>query len=78
MGGCRIPPGEGTNPPEGAPTYDFAKISEKLHEIDKMLGGEAVGGEAPGAPPLNPPLGTSNDSDKCDFKQRFYNVVMRK
>ena len=27
--------GRGANPPEGTPTYDFAKISEKLHGIEK-------------------------------------------
>ena len=25
-------------PPGGAPTYDFAKFSKKLHEIEKILG----------------------------------------
>ena len=39
--GSRIPVG-------GAPTYDFAKFSEKLHEIEKILGG--------GPLPLDPPL----------------------
>ena len=32
---------------QGVPTYDFAKISEKLHEIEKIL---VRGGG--GAPPL--------------------------
>ena len=31
VGGC-------ANPPWGVPTYDFAKFSEKLHEIEKILG----------------------------------------
>ena len=31
--------GGGANPPGGgAPTYDFAKFYEKLHEIEKILG----------------------------------------
>ena len=34
-----FPLGGGTDPPgRGAPTYDFVKISEKLHEIEKILG----------------------------------------
>ena len=39
----------------GAPTYDFAKISQKLHEIERIWtrGG---GGHASLLPPLNPPL----------------------
>ena len=36
------------------PTYDFAKFSEKLHEIEKNLG-RGGGGLLPGAP-LDPPL----------------------
>ena len=32
-----FPVGGGANPP-GAPAYDFAKISEKLHEIEQILG----------------------------------------
>ena len=32
----------------GAPTYDFVKFSEKLCEIEKILG---LGGGAPGSPP---------------------------
>ena len=30
--------GGGANPPQGVPTYDFARFSEKLHEIEKILG----------------------------------------
>ena len=37
---------------EGAPTYDFAKFSEKLHKLEKILGRRG----APGEPPLDPPL----------------------
>ena len=41
----------------GAPTYDFAKFSEKLHEIEKNLGRGGGGGGVllPGAP-LDLPL----------------------
>ena len=33
-----FPVGGGASPPGGAPTYDFAKFSEKLHEIEKIFG----------------------------------------
>ena len=34
-----FPVGGGANPPGGgAPTYDFAKFCEKLHEIENILG----------------------------------------
>ena len=41
-------------PAGGVPTYDFAKFSQKLHENENILGRS---GRAPGAPPLDPPLG---------------------
>ena len=44
--------GGGTNSP-GAPTYDFAKFSQKLHEIKEF----GPGGRVPRAP-LDPPLKT--------------------
>ena len=44
-----FPIGGGANPPGGAPTYDFAKFCENLHEIEKIL-------DAEGGAPLNPPL----------------------
>ena len=46
-----FPVGGGANPPGGreAPTYDFAKFCEKLHEIDKILA--VVGGRPRRAPP---------------------------
>ena len=38
-GGYRIPRRRGHQPSGGgAPTYDFAKIGEKLHEIEKIMG----------------------------------------
>ena len=43
-----FPVGGGANSPGGAPTYDFAKFCEKLHEIEKILG---RGGGAPATPP---------------------------
>ena len=45
----RFPVEGGTNHPWGAPTYEFAKFSKKLHEIEKILG--RGGGHVPGAPP---------------------------
>ena len=52
-GGSRISPRRGANSPRGAPTYDFAKISQKLHEIERIWtpreGASLV-------PPLDPPL----------------------
>ena len=44
-----FPVGVGANPPGGAPTYDFAKFCEKLHEIEKILG--RVGGARWVGPP---------------------------
>ena len=37
--GSRIPRRMGRQPSRGAPTYDFVKISEKLHEIEIFVGG---------------------------------------
>ena len=42
---------EGPPIPQGAPTYEFAKFSQKLHEIERFLD---PGGEGPS--PLDPPL----------------------
>ena len=52
-GGSRIPRRRWRQPSREAPTYDFAKFSEKLHEIEKILGRR---GRDVGAPPLDPPL----------------------
>ena len=35
-GGSRISPRRGRQLPGGAPTYDFAKFSQKLHEIERI------------------------------------------
>ena len=49
-GGSRIPRRRGRQPSRrGAPAYKFARFSEKLHEIKKIL---VRGGRTPGAPPL--------------------------
>ena len=45
-----FPVGGGANPPGGAPTYDFAKFCEKMHEIEKILarkGGHVLGAAPP-------------------------------
>ena len=41
-GGSRIPRRRGRQPSGGAPTYEIAKFSKKLHEIEKISG--RVGG----------------------------------
>ena len=43
-----FPRGGGANSPGGAPTYDFAKISQKLHEIERIW---TPGGHIPRARP---------------------------
>ena len=45
-----FPVGGGANPPGVVPTYDFAKFSEKLHEIEKILVQWEGGAHARGAP----------------------------
>ena len=56
-GGSRIPRRRGHQPRGGgAPTYDFAKFCEKLHDIEKILGRWGGGGLGAGGAPLNPPL----------------------
>ena len=56
-GGSRISPRRGRQLPGGAPTYEFAKFHQKLHEIDEF------GPPGRGARPLHPlldPLLTHN------------------
>ena len=48
-----FPRGGGANSPGGAPTYDFAKFSQKLHEIERIW---APGGACVPRAPLNAPL----------------------
>ena len=51
----RFPRGGGANSQGGSPTYEFAKISQKLHEIERILdpGG---GGARPKFYYVDPPL----------------------
>ena len=48
-----FPRGGGANSPGGAPTYDFAIFSQKLHEIERMWAPVCGGG---GGTSLAPPL----------------------
>ena len=47
-GGSRISPRRGRQLPRGAPTYDFDKISQKMHEIERIW---APMGGRPSRPP---------------------------
>ena len=48
-------PEEGAPTPQGgAPTYEIAKFSEKLHEIERIW--TPRGGARPSRPPLDPPM----------------------
>ena len=47
-------PEEGAPTPGGAPTYDFAIFSQKLHEIERIWAPRR--GRTSLAPPLDPPL----------------------
>ena len=49
--------------PRVAPTYDFAKISQKLHEIERIW---TPGGHASLTPPLDPPLVKFTLMDRMD------------
>ena len=73
-GGSRIPRRRGRQPSGGrglwgwgAPTYDFAKFSKKLHEIEKIVGHR-------GASPLDPRLFvvtfSSSSEKECDDKSK--------
>ena len=49
-----FPRGGGTNSPGGTPTYDFAKISQKLPEIERIW--TPGGGASPKFYYVDPPL----------------------
>ena len=51
-----FPRGGGTNSPGGAPTYDFTKFSQKLHEIERIW--TPGGGARPKFYYVDPPLKT--------------------
>ena len=48
-----FPRGGDANPPGGVPTHDFAKCSQKLHEIERIW---TPGGMHPSGPSLDPPM----------------------
>ena len=60
-GGSRISPRRGRQLPGGAPTYDFAKNSQKLHEIERIW--TPRGGARPKFYYVDPPL---HPVCKCD------------
>ena len=55
-GGSRISPRRGHQLPLGVPTYDFAKFSRKLHEIEGFWMPGGGGGGRISRPPLDPPM----------------------
>ena len=69
-GGSRISPRRGPQLRRGTPTYDFAKFSQKLHEIERIWAPE--GGRS-SRPPLDPPLFIHNailftDTAECSIQ----------
>ena len=54
MADLGFPRGGGANSPGGAPTYDFAKFSQKLHEIERIWAPR--GGARPKFYYVDPPL----------------------
>ena len=70
-------PEEAAPTPRGAPTYDFAKFSQKLHEIERIW--TPGGDRASLASPLDPPLiihffclWTSSTNSPEDWRQHFF------
>ena len=53
-GGSRISPRRGRQLPRGAPTYDFTKFSQKMHEIERIW--TPGGGACPKFYYVDPPL----------------------
>ena len=81
-GGYRIPRGRGPQLLGGeVPTYKLAGFSQKLHEIKTIL--VRMGGGAPRAPPLDPPLTTDEGEGKAkkitgktdNIKENFFACV---
>ena len=59
-GGSRIFPRRGRQLPRGVPTYDFAKISQKLHEIERIWTPKGGRGARPKFYYVDPPLVITN------------------
>ena len=55
-------------PEGGTPTYDFAKISQKLHEIERIW---TLGGGRPKFYYVDPPLPTMADSFNRTWNGKF-------
>ena len=75
-GGSRISPRRGRQLLRGAPTYDFAKFSQKLHEIERI---SAPGGGVPRALPLR--SATDLCYSLCQFKTsegKIYDIIFEK
>ena len=66
-----FPRGGGANSPGGAPTYEIAKFSEKLHEIERIW--TPRGGARPSRPPLDPPMVT--DSIQTPFCSMLRGII---
>ena len=65
MADLGFPRGEGANSPGGAPTYNFAKFSQKLHEIERIWRGGGTRLKFYYVdPPLIIPLGGLLDLDR--------------
>ena len=58
-----FPRGGGANSPGGAPTYDFAKISQKLHEIERIWAPGGGGGARPKFYYVDPPLNSTSKTN---------------
>ena len=62
-------PEEGASTPRGAPTYNFAKFSQKLHEIERIW--TPRGDVRPSRPPLDLPLACHPESTICNVVYVF-------
>ena len=76
-----FPVGGGANPSGGAPTYEFAKFREKLHEIEKILGRRGGGARAGRAPPKSATgmctsLSVQFFSFLCSFRKKWPNNTL--
>ena len=75
-----FPRGGGANSPGGAPTYDFAKFSQKLHEIERIWTPRG-GGARPKFYYVDPPLifeifeifFPAGRAFNSDWSAKFYN-----